>query len=88
MQNKHDALLRARADTLDDFLMEGDLEYEIARKVVDKFMDYLENDITNAQKVEVTDTGIEITSSNNEYEQELREMVATNTEEVPEDTLT
>jgi antitoxin component HigA of HigAB toxin-antitoxin module len=85
---KHDALLRARKNTLDDFLTEGDEEYEIALKVVDKFLDYLENDITNAQTIEITDKGIEITSSDTQNEKELREMVVTDTEEVPEDSLT
>jgi antitoxin component HigA of HigAB toxin-antitoxin module len=85
---KHDALLRARKNTLDDLLTEGDEEYEIALKVVDKFLDYLENDITNAQTIEITDKGIEITSSDTQNEKELREMVVTDTEEVPEDSLT
>lgn len=64
MEMKQDALLRARADTLNEFIDDEDT-YEIAIKAVDTFLDILENYIQTAESVEITETGaLEITFDN------------------------
>jgi hypothetical protein len=67
MNMTHDALLRARANALNDFLGDStDEEYDAAEKAVDLFMDYLEKDIEEAEEVRITETGsVEIISSSN-----------------------